>query len=54
MPDIALNSALSVNDTIREFPAALATLNEFGIDSCCGGAASLAEAARSSGVELGS
>ena len=43
---------LSVNETIRRHPEALLVLNHFGVDTCCGGAESLEEAARASGVPL--
>lgn len=44
--------ALSVNDVLRESPAAAAVLNRLGIDTCCGGSLSLAEAAGSIGLPL--
>lgn len=44
--------ALSVNDLLRESPAAAAVLNRFGIDTCCGGSLSLADAAASVGLPL--
>lgn len=43
---------LSVNEVIRRWPAAIGPLNEFGIDTCCGGAASLRDAATDAGVPL--
>ena len=45
-------TALTVNDVLRETPAAAAGLNRFGIDTCCGGSLSLAEAAASVGLPL--
>ena len=45
-------TALTVNDLLRETPAAVAVLNRLGIDTCCGGSLSLAEAAASVGVPL--
>jgi regulator of cell morphogenesis and NO signaling len=45
-------SALTVNDLLRETPAAAAVLNRFGIDTCCGGSLSLADAAASVGLPL--
>ena len=33
-------------------PAAAAVLNAYGVDSCCGGARSIADAARDDGIEL--
>jgi regulator of cell morphogenesis and NO signaling len=43
---------MSVNDTLRLFPAALPALNAAGIDTCCGGAEPLATAARHAGADL--
>jgi regulator of cell morphogenesis and NO signaling len=44
--------SLAVNDAIRLYPATIAVFNDFGIDSCCGGAEPIAEAARRDGAEL--
>lgn len=49
-----LDPELSINEIIRRWPSTMGTLNEFGIDTCCGGAASLREAAREAGVPLAS
>ena len=48
----AIDPALSVNETLRRWPPAVAPLAAFGIDTCCGGAASLETAARDAGVPL--
>jgi len=40
----------TVNETLLAAPAAAAILNHFGIDTCCGGTQTLAEAARSVGL----
>ncbi len=40
---------LSVNEIVRRWPAAVAALNERGIDTCCGGALSLRDAAGAAG-----
>jgi iron-sulfur cluster repair protein YtfE (RIC family) len=42
---------ITVNETIRRFPATVAVFNAFGIDACCGGAAPLAEAAVRDGAD---
>jgi regulator of cell morphogenesis and NO signaling len=42
----------TVNDLLRRWPGAVATLNAFGIDACCGGAMPLREAAEEAGVAL--
>ena len=40
-----LRSDMTVNEVIRDFPAALAVFSAFGIDACCGGALPVLEAA---------
>lgn len=35
--------ALTLNDLVLRYPAVLPVLNDFGIDSCCGGAKPLGE-----------
>jgi len=47
-----LVTTTSINEIIRRYPSALPVLNGFGIDTCCGGAESLAEAARSASIPL--
>ncbi len=42
---------LSVNETIRRWPATVAVFNEFGIDACCGGGACNRDAAARDGAE---
>jgi regulator of cell morphogenesis and NO signaling len=42
----------TVNDTIRRFPESVAVFKELGIDTCCGGAATLAEAAARKDIPL--
>ena len=48
----AIDPAWSVNELLRRYPATASVLNEFGIDSCCGGGSSLAEAARDGQLDL--
>ena len=45
------SETMSVNDVIRHFPDTVAVFNAFGIDACCGGAASVEEAARRDGAD---
>jgi iron-sulfur cluster repair protein YtfE (RIC family) len=47
-----LDPSLSVNEVLARWPAAVAPLNALGVDCCCGGGASLREAAASAGVSL--
>lgn len=42
---------MTVNETIRRFPATVEIFNRYGIDACCGGAASVAEAAVRDGAD---
>jgi len=48
----ALDVSTSVNDVLTQYPETVSVFNAFGIDACCGGAASLREAARRDGVDL--
>jgi regulator of cell morphogenesis and NO signaling len=48
-----IDATAIVNDVLRRYPPTVGVFNTFGIDACCGGAASLAEAAVRDGVELG-
>lgn len=47
-----INPDSTVNDVIRNYPVTIPVFNEFGIDSCCGGAASLRVAAERDGADL--
>ena len=48
----ALCATLTVNETLLRFPNAVKVFNAFGVDACCGGAATLAEAADDAGIPL--
>ena len=50
--DAVLDTALTVDQITARFPQAIAVLNRFGIDMCCGGGVSLEEAARRDGASL--
>ena len=47
-----LDPALTVNEVLARWPAAIAPLNALGVDACCGGGASLRAAATDAGVPL--
>ncbi|MDF1501376.1 hypothetical protein [Roseisolibacter sp. H3M3-2] len=47
-----IDPTLSVNETLRRWPSSVAPLNALGVDTCCGGAATLAAAAADVGVPL--
>jgi iron-sulfur cluster repair protein YtfE (RIC family) len=47
-----LDTRLTVNELLRRHPSVLPVLNAFGVDSCCGGSESLAEAAQASRIPI--
>ncbi len=49
--DMPVNSDTTVNGTIARCPEAIAVLNRFGIDTCCGGGMSISDAARAQGLD---
>lgn len=49
-----IDQELSVNEVMKRYPATMEIFNRFGIDTCCGGNASVTEAARRDGVDLDS
>jgi iron-sulfur cluster repair protein YtfE (RIC family) len=52
MKSDVITPELSVNETIHRHPRSVQVFNRFGVDACCGGASSLAEAAARDGVSL--
>ena len=50
--ETAIDPAASVNDVISRYPATIHVFNKFGLDSCCGGAAPIVDAARRDGADL--
>jgi regulator of cell morphogenesis and NO signaling len=48
----SIDPTTTVNDLIRMYPDSVSVFNELGIDACCGGNASVAEAATRDGVEV--
>lgn len=45
-------AATSVNELIRQHPGTVEVFNRHGIDACCGGAASVKEAALRDGADI--
>ena len=43
---------LTVNEAIQRYPATIAIFNRYGMDTCCGGARQIAEAAAAAGVDI--
>lgn len=48
----AIAETATVNEIIRRHPATVGVFNDFGIDACCGGAATLRDAAARDGADL--
>ena len=46
-----LDCSLSVNAVLTIFPSTLPVFNRFGLDMCCGGDLSVADAARAADVD---
>lgn len=42
----------TVNDVLLRYPATVGIFNAFGIDACCGGEASIADAAQRDGADV--
>ncbi|HEU4565054.1 MAG TPA: DUF542 domain-containing protein [Gemmatimonadaceae bacterium] len=42
---LTITPDLTINEVIQLFPATVQVFNAFGLDACCGGDATLAEAA---------
>jgi regulator of cell morphogenesis and NO signaling len=49
--NLELDCTSSVHDLIQRHPATRAVFQRFGIDSCCGGAVSVEEAARRDSID---
>ena len=49
-PPRPLDATWTVNEVLREHPTTIRAFNAFGVDACCGGAATLREAAQESGL----
>lgn len=50
MPAVMPDLEWTVNQTIQRHPTTARVFNSFGVDSCCGGGATLDAAARDAGV----
>ena len=49
-PEERIPATMTVNEAIRLYPQTVAVFNAFNIDACCGGAATIEEAARRDGA----
>jgi regulator of cell morphogenesis and NO signaling len=46
-----IDIASTVNEIVAQYPDTIAVFNRFGIDSCCGGGVTMADAARRDGTD---
>ena len=53
MADNTIDTGVSVNEMVARHPETMPVFNRFGLDTCCGGGAPIAEAARRDGAKLG-
>ena len=52
MAGISIDTSVAVNEMVARHPETMPVFNRFGLDTCCGGGAPIAEAARRDGVDL--
>jgi iron-sulfur cluster repair protein YtfE (RIC family) len=50
--ETAIDPTRSVNEVIARYPATIAVFNNFGLDTCCGSGAPIADAAHRDGADL--
>ena len=51
MPKHQLDPKLTVNEIVRRYPETVAVFNRMGVDLCCGGGLTLAEAIDADGID---
>lgn len=52
MEEDTIDTNVSVNEMVARHPETMPVFNKFGLDTCCGGGAPIAEAARRDGANL--
>jgi regulator of cell morphogenesis and NO signaling len=52
MADNVIDTNLSVDQMVARHPETMPVFNRFGLDTCCGGGAPIADAARRDGADL--
>ena len=48
--DRMIDSSSTVNEILVQYPSSVYAFNAFGIDTCCGGSATIEEAAKQDGL----
>jgi iron-sulfur cluster repair protein YtfE (RIC family) len=52
MEDLTIDRTWSVNDVLQHYPAAASVFSALGLDTCCSGPLTLAEAAQRKRVDI--
>ena len=52
MVDNVIDTNVSVDQMVARHPETMPVFNRFGLDTCCGGGAPIADAARRDGADL--
>ena len=52
MAGTTIDTSVSVNEMVASHPETMPVFNRFGLDTCCGGGAPIADAARRDGADL--
>ncbi len=52
MAEKKISGDMVINEVIRQYPWTLPVFHRYEVDSCCGGANTIASAARMQGLEL--
>jgi len=52
MAGTTIDTSVSVNEMVASHPETMPVFNRFGLDTCCGGGAPIAETARRDGAKL--
>jgi len=50
--DVKVDGLLTVNELMAREPVTMAVFNDFGIDTCCGAASPISEAAARDGADV--
>jgi len=48
----SIDTSVAVNEMVARHPETMPVFNRFGLDTCCGGGAPIADAARRDGADL--
>ena len=52
-PSAVLDPSWTLNEIIRQYPAAIVVLSRYRLDTCCGGTRTIADATQAHGINLG-